>query len=56
VEIVRAIGFGRAPAGNSYPTVYLSGKVNGVDGFFRSIDAGASRVRINDDQHQWGGS
>ncbi len=56
VEIVRAIGFGKAAPGNSYPTVYLSGNVNGVDGYFRSIDAGASWVRINDDQHQWGGS
>ena len=26
----------------------------GVRGIFRSIDAGATWVRINDDQHQWG--
>jgi hypothetical protein len=56
VEIVRAIGFGKAAAGTTYPAIYLSGKVSGVDGFFRSIDGGNSWVRINDDQHQWGGA
>ena len=56
VEIVRAFGFGKAAPGSSYPAIYLSGKVSGVDGFFRSTDAGATWVRINDDQHQWGGA
>jgi photosystem II stability/assembly factor-like uncharacterized protein len=32
----------------------LVGKVKGVYGFFRSDDAGATWVRINDDQHQYG--
>lgn len=56
VERVRQIGFGKAAPNASYPAIYLSGKVNGADGFFRSVDAGASWVRINDDAHQWGGA
>ena len=36
--------------------LYLSGKVNGVSGFFRSDDEGANFVCINDDAHQYGGS
>jgi len=38
------------------PCDLSSGKVNGVTGFFRSDDEGASFVRINDDAHQYGGS
>jgi xyloglucan-specific exo-beta-1,4-glucanase len=49
-----AIGFGKGPAGSGYPSAYLVGKVGGVYGFFRSDDAGATWVRINDDQHQYG--
>src|SRR5262249_40535670 len=44
-----ALGFGKAAPGKDYPSVYLSGKVKGLDGFFRSDDMGASFVRINDD-------
>ena len=51
-----AVGFGKAAPGQKYPAIYLSGKVNGVTGFFRSDDEGASFVRINDDAHQYGGS
>jgi len=43
-------------AGTRLPAVYLSGKVAGVTGFFRSDDAGKSFVRINDDAHQYGGT
>jgi hypothetical protein len=34
--------------------LYLVGTVQGQRGFFRSTDSGATGVRINDDQHQWG--
>jgi len=34
--------------------LYLVGTVQGQRGFFRSTDSGATWVRINDDQHQWG--
>ncbi|KQY43997.1 cellulose-binding domain-containing protein [Cellulomonas sp. Root137] len=49
-----AIGFGKAAPGAGYPAIYTSSKISGVRGIFRSIDAGATWVRINDDQHQWG--
>lgn len=38
----------------TYPAVYIVGKVSGVNGFFRSDDAGVTWVRINDDLHQYG--
>lgn len=56
VEESYAVGFGRAAPGRTYPAVYLSGKVSGVAGFFRSDDQGANFARINDDAHQYGGS
>ncbi|HEX5082157.1 MAG TPA: xyloglucanase [Blastocatellia bacterium] len=54
VEEADNIGFGMAAPGQSYMALYSSAQVNGVRGIFRSIDAGASWVRINDDQHQYG--
>jgi hypothetical protein len=48
------IGFGKAPPGKDYPALYTTGVVNGVEGIFRSDDAGSSWVRISDDQHQYG--
>ncbi|HWA73361.1 MAG TPA: hypothetical protein VG937_13540 [Polyangiaceae bacterium] len=56
VEESYAVGFGAPAPGQKYPAAYLSGKVGGVTGFFRSDDGGANFVRINDDQHQFGGS
>jgi photosystem II stability/assembly factor-like uncharacterized protein len=56
VEESYAVGFGAPPPGKKYPAVYLSGQIKGVSGFFRSDDEGATFVRINDDQHQYGGS
>jgi photosystem II stability/assembly factor-like uncharacterized protein len=47
------LGFGKAAPGGSYPALYQVGTVGGVTGVFRSDDAGASWVRINDDQHQY---
>ncbi|MET9426713.1 cellulose binding domain-containing protein [Streptomyces sp. NPDC003036] len=54
VDQADTIGFGKAAPGASYPALYSSAKVGGVRGIFRSTDAGASWVRINDDAHQWG--
>src|SRR6185503_4439127 len=56
VEQAYALGFGRAAPGRTYPALYFSGKVGGVDAFFRSDDGAANFVRINDDKHQYGGS
>jgi len=54
VEQIHAFGFGRAAPHTKTPALYLVGTVDGQRGFFRSTDGGASWVRINDDQHQWG--
>jgi hypothetical protein len=58
VEQIHAFGFGKAaPGGKGKPeaaTLYLVGTVQGQRGFFRSTDGGATWLRINDDQHQWG--
>ncbi|GLQ87440.1 sialidase family protein [Dyella flagellata] len=55
VTAATSIGFGKAAPGTYYPAIYLSGTVDGVAGLFRSTDAGASWVQINDAQHQWAG-
>jgi len=33
--------------------LYTLAEINGIQGIFRSDDAGASWIRINDDQHQF---
>jgi xyloglucan-specific exo-beta-1,4-glucanase len=48
------IGFGKAAPGQTYDALYAIATVGGVQGVFRSDDAGASWIRINDDQHQYG--
>uniref|UniRef100_A0AAU2VEP4 RICIN domain-containing protein n=1 Tax=Streptomyces sp. NBC_00003 TaxID=2903608 RepID=A0AAU2VEP4_9ACTN len=55
VEQATAVGFGKPAPGAGYQALYLSGKVKGVAGLFRSTDGGSAWVRINDDQHQFGG-
>lgn len=51
---VYSVGFGKAAPGGSYPAVYVIGTVSSVSGVFRSIDEGATWLRVNDDQHQYG--
>jgi xyloglucan-specific exo-beta-1,4-glucanase len=53
VEEADNIGFGMRAAGQTYVALYSSAQVAGVRGLFRSDDAGASWVRINDDAHQY---
>ncbi|HEX8322440.1 MAG TPA: fibronectin type III domain-containing protein [Tepidisphaeraceae bacterium] len=44
-----------APApGSSVASLYVTGVVGGVVGFFRSDDRGATWTQINDDAHQYG--
>jgi hypothetical protein len=54
VQAADTIGFGKAAAGQTYPALYSSAKINNTRGIYRSDDAGANWVRINDDQHQYG--
>ena len=49
------VGFGKPAAGKIYPAIYLAGTISNIMGFFRSDDAGATWIQINDDQHQFGG-
>jgi photosystem II stability/assembly factor-like uncharacterized protein len=49
-----SLGFGKAAPGKECSALFLAGKVGGVQAIFRSDDAGASWVRINDAQHQFG--
>ncbi len=55
VSHAHAIGFGKAAASSNYPTAYIWGTVDGVRGIHRSTDAGATWVRVNDDDHEYGG-
>ncbi|MEV0429877.1 cellulose binding domain-containing protein [Micromonospora sp. NPDC050495] len=48
------VGFGKAAPGRTYPALFVIGTVDGKHGVYRSDDTGASWVRINDDQHQYG--
>ncbi|GAA4877211.1 RICIN domain-containing protein [Kitasatospora terrestris] len=54
VQSASALGFGKAAPGASYQALYLIGTVKDVTGVFRSVDKGATWLRINDDAHQWG--
>ncbi len=55
VSAAQALGFGKAAPGSNFPTIFIWGTINNVTGIFRSIDSGASWVRINDSAHQFGG-
>ncbi|MEZ0095093.1 RICIN domain-containing protein [Streptacidiphilus sp. EB129] len=54
VQGANAVGFGKAAPGANYQALYLVGTVKDTFGVFRSTDEGATWVRINDDQHQFG--
>jgi hypothetical protein len=54
VDQAYRVGFGRNAPGRDYPAVYVSARIGGVTGLFRSDDNAATWVRINDDAHQFG--
>jgi hypothetical protein len=56
VEEAAVIGFGKAAPRRSYPALYMLAQIDGIQGIFRSDDAGVSWIRINDDRHQFGTS
>jgi xyloglucan-specific exo-beta-1,4-glucanase len=53
IAMANTIGFGMAAPGQTYPALYTSAKIDNVRGIYRSDDAAATWVRINDDQHQY---
>ncbi|KAA3439456.1 T9SS type A sorting domain-containing protein [Rufibacter hautae] len=55
VQEATKVGFGKAKDGNTYPAVFIVGKVNNQLGFFRSDDAGGTWIMISDEKHQFGG-
>ncbi|MFC5471529.1 WD40/YVTN/BNR-like repeat-containing protein [Cohnella suwonensis] len=54
VQEADVVGFGKAAPGQTYMALYVSAKIDNVRGIYRSDDAGATWVRINDNQHQYG--
>jgi len=54
VEEAWHVGFGKAAPGQTYPAVFVSGKIKGQTGIWRSDNEGQSWVRINDDVHRFG--
>lgn len=54
VDAAWQVTFGKAAPGSDYPAVFLWGKVKGEEGLWRSDNAGADWVRINDDAHRFG--
>jgi hypothetical protein len=54
VSSANYLGFGKAAAGSSSPTLYLYGVVTSQN-LFRSTNNGASWTQINDSAHSWGG-
>lgn len=56
MEACITMGLGKAAPGSDYFTLYMWGKTAGNPlGIYRSIDKGQTWLRINDDQHQYGG-
>jgi hypothetical protein len=54
VDAAWLVCLGKAAPDTAYPAVYLWGKIRGVEGVFRSDDAGGKWTRINDDRHRYG--
>ena len=51
------MSFGKAAPGKDYPAIFVAnqrGSDSAAAGIYRSDDKGATWVRINDAQHQWG--
>jgi len=52
VDEAGLVGFGKAAPGQTHPAVFLWGKVEGVEGVFRSDDVGKTWLELNDEA--WG--
>lgn len=51
---VEMLDFGKAPAGATYSALFAIGTKGDVRGVFRSDDRGASWMRVNDGEHEYG--
>lgn len=51
---ISGFGLGKAAAGANEPALYAAGTIGSLYALYRSTDSGATWVRINDDQHQFG--
>lgn len=56
VTSCEAVGFGKAAPGKSYPAIYIWGTIGSAEGVFRSDNEGTNWVRINDADHEFGGT
>jgi hypothetical protein len=54
VDAAWQVTFGKAAPGETYPAVFLWGKIKGEEGLWRSDNAGTEWIRINDDAHRFG--
>jgi xyloglucan-specific exo-beta-1,4-glucanase len=54
ITFAEVVGFGMAAPGQSYMAIYMFGTVDGAKGIYRSDDAGANWILINDSKHQYG--
>jgi len=54
VEEARSLGLGAPLVQGGEPALYLSGRIEGLSGVFRSGDGGAHWQRIDDDAHRFG--
>ena len=55
VSNCEAVGFGKAKTAGAFPSVFIYGTVGKVTGLFQSDDEGATWIRVNDDNHEYGG-
>lgn len=54
VEAAFSLGFGKARKGRDTSALFLSGRIGGRQGLFRSDDGGHSWTRIDDERHRYG--
>ena len=51
---VKALAFGKAPKGKTYPALFAIGAKGEITAIWRSDDMGKSWIRVNDDKHEYG--